>query len=54
MIQINDSKKISNFKPLKIPALKKVIKIYEIKKGDNVLIWTDDSKTVAPCLAKTF
>ncbi len=54
MIQINDSKKISNFKPLKIPALKKVIKINKIKKGDNVLIWTDDSKTVAPCLAKTF
>jgi len=54
MIQINESKKLAKFKVLKLPALNKVLRIYEIKKGDKVLIWTDDSKTVAPRLAKTF
>jgi len=54
MIQIDESKKLSNFKALKLPALEKVLRIYEIKKGNNIFIWTDNSKTVAPRLAKTF
>ena len=54
MIEINESKKLSKFKALPLPALSKILNIYEIKKGDNILIWTDDSKTVAPRLAKTF
>jgi hypothetical protein len=54
MIQINESKKLAKVRALKLPALNKVLRIYEIKKGDKILIWTDDSKTVAPRLAKTF
>ena len=54
MLQIDESKKLSSFRELKIPAINKVIKIYEIKKGDKIFIWTDNSKTVAPRLAKTF
>ncbi|MBT4870902.1 MAG: aminopeptidase [Candidatus Diapherotrites archaeon] len=54
MIKIDESKKLSKFSALKLPALNKVLRIYEIKKGDKILIWTDDSKTVAPRLAKTF
>jgi len=54
MMQIDESEKLSKFKALKLPALAKVLRIYEIKDGDNIFIWTDDSKTVAPRLAKTF
>jgi len=54
MLQIDESNKLSGFKELKLPAINKVLRIYEIQKGDKVLIWTDNSKTVAPRLAKTF
>ena len=54
MFLADDSKKVSSFKVLNLPALKKVFKIYELRKNDAVLIWTDDSKTIAPRLAKTF
>ncbi|MFA5126291.1 MAG: aminopeptidase [archaeon] len=53
MINIDESKKISKFKEIHLPALEKLFSIYEIKQNDNILIWCDDAKTVAPRIAKT-
>lgn len=52
MICIDEYKKISSFRKLKIPSLKKLFKLYEITKESKVLIWTDSGKTIAPEIAK--
>ncbi|MFA5357698.1 MAG: hypothetical protein WC308_02140 [archaeon] len=57
MIQINDSKKLSKFAPFPLKAFSKIVEIYEVKKGNNVLIWCDTGgkkEFVSPRLGKTF
>jgi len=57
MIEIDESKKLDRFKVLKLDILKKVFRIYEIKKGTNVLIYCDTGSRkskVSPRLGKTF
>jgi len=53
MIIADESKKISKFKEINLPALEKLFSIYEIKQNDNILIWCDDAKSIAPRIAKT-
>jgi hypothetical protein len=54
---IDESKKLVNYKNLKYSPIKNIQKIYEVKKGDNVLIWCDlgfPSHRASPCMGKTF
>jgi len=53
MITTDESKKISKFRKINLSALEKLFSIYEIKQNDNVLIWCDDAKSIAPRIAKT-
>lgn len=53
MLEVNQIKKLTKFRTLSALPVEKLIKVYELKKGDNVLIWTDNGKTIAPKLAKT-
>ncbi len=55
MIQANDYSKLSNFKTVDPKNLEEMVSLYKIKKGTNVLIWTDNKKgSIAPRIAKTF
>jgi aminopeptidase len=54
MIKVNDYSKLEDFKVVDSKKLKKLIDLYKLKKGTNVLIWTDNKEgSVAPRIAKT-
>ncbi len=41
MYSIDESKKLSAYKPLSLVPVKNIVDVYKVKKGDNVLIWCD-------------
>jgi leucyl aminopeptidase (aminopeptidase T) len=54
---IDDYKKISKFKTLSSKMVQNIIKIYDIKKNNTILIWCDTGfrgKKASPIMAKTF
>lgn len=56
MLKIDDSGKLSKFAPFGLKFFEKLVKIYGIKKGGNVLVWCDTGgkrETVSPRLGKT-
>ncbi len=54
MLNINQSEKFSCSESISLPSIEKLFSLYELKKGDNVLIWTDNGKGIALAIAKTF